>query len=109
MTEDYTVESMPRRVRKTDLKGPGGRGTSPLYQTTWIYLVTASFPREEELAGCWGSAGSHCAASWTTWREREGYSADMEGGRLSTVAFFEMKASFNPVMHFADMIREQRL
>lgn len=25
-------------------------------------------------------------------------------GRLSTAAF-EMKASFNPVMHFADMIR----
>lgn len=104
MTEENIKESVPRRVRKTDLK-------SQVEEELLRYIkqmdlaVNRKLPREEELARMLGvsritlrSVLDDLAGKGMIFR-RHGK------GTFVNSSFFEMKASFNPVMHFADMIR----
>ena len=103
MTEDYR-ESIPRKVRKTDLKAQVEEELLRFIKHMDL-SVNSKLPREEELARMLGvsritlrSVLDDLAGKGMIFR-RHGR------GTFVNSSFFEMKASFNPVMHFADMIR----
>lgn len=104
MTEDNIRESVPRRVRKIDLKLQVEEELLR-YIKQMDLAVNRKLPREEELARMLGvsritlrSVLDDLAGKGMIFR-RHGR------GTFVNSSFFEMKASFNPVMHFADMIR----
>ena len=101
MTEDYR-ESIPRKVRKTDLKAQVEEELLRFIKHMDL-SVNSKLPREEELARMLGvsritlrSVLDDLAGKGMIFR-RHGR------GTFVNSSFFEMKASFNPVMHFADM------
>ena len=103
MAEDY-MESVPRRVRKTDLKVQVEEELLRFIKQMDL-AVNSKLPREEELARMLGvsritlrSVLDDLAAKGMIFR-RHGK------GTFVNSSFFEIKVSFNPVMHFADMIR----
>lgn len=103
MRED-SRDSIPRRVRKTDLKSEV-EGELLRFIKHLDLAVNSKLPREEELARMMGvsritlrSVLDDLAAKGMIFR-RHGK------GTFVNSSFFEMKASFNPVMHFGDMIR----
>lgn len=97
-------EPAPRRIQKTDLKVQVE--TELLHFIKQMDLsVSTKLPREEELSRMLGvsritlrSVLDDLSAKGMIFR-RHGKGTFVNG------SFFEMKASFNPVMHFADMIR----
>lgn len=102
--EDEYRESAPRRVRKTDLKGQVVEELLRFIKHMDL-SVSTKLPREEELSKMLGisritlrSVLDDLSAKGMIFR-RHGK------GTFVNRSFFEMKASFNPVMHFADMIR----
>lgn len=104
MAEDNVVESVPRRVRKTDLKLQVEEELVR-YIKQMDLSVNRKLPREEELARMLGvsritlrSVLDDLSAKGMIFRKHG-------RGTFVNGSFFEMKASFNPVMHFADMIR----
>ena len=104
MTEDDMVESVPRRVRKTDLKLQVEEELVRFIKHMDL-AVNRKLPREEELARMLGvsritlrSVLDDLSAKGMIFRKHG-------KGTFVNSSFFEMNASFNPVMHFADMIR----
>lgn len=104
MTEDNMVDSVPRRVRKTDLKSQVEEELVRFIKHMDL-AVNRKLPREEELARMLGvsritlrSVLDDLSAKGMIFRKHG-------KGTFVNSSFFEMKASFNPVMHFADMIR----
>lgn len=104
MADNHTMESVPRRVRKNDLKLQVEEELVRVIKHMDL-AVNRKLPREEELSRMMGvsritlrSVLDDLAAKGMIFR-RHGK------GTFVNSSFFEMKASFNPVMHFADMIR----
>lgn len=100
---DENREPKPRRIRKTDLKAQVEEELLHFIKQMDL-SVNNKLPREEELSGMLGvsritlrSVLDDLAAKGMIFR-RHGR------GTFVNNSFFEMKVSFNPVMHFADMI-----
>ena len=103
MSEGYT-ESAPRRVRKTDLKVQVEEELLRFIKHMDL-TVNSKLPREEELARMLGVSRITLRSVLDDWAAKGMIFRRHGKGTFVNSSFFEIKVSFNPVMHFADMIR----
>lgn len=100
---DETKEIIPRKIHKTDLKSKVEEELIHVIRQM-DFSVNTKLPREEELAKMLGVSRITLRSVLDDLASKGMIFRKHGKGTFVNQSFFEMKASFNPVMHFSDMI-----